>query len=45
MARMAGLSNVYNTVVKLRGMVGAEIHRLTMPDRRLIRMLRDMGAL
>jgi len=34
-------SNIYNTVARLRGMKGTEIHKLTDAERRLIKYLRD----
>jgi len=43
--RMSSLSNVYDTVKKVRSMVGKEIHKMTLRDRRLIKYLRDEGLM
>ena len=43
MRSMTMLSNVYDTVSYLRNLKGAEIHRLTNSQRRLIRWLMDEG--
>ena len=40
-ARMTGLSNVYNVVVKWRNYTGERIHLLTDHDRRMLRWLLD----
>ena len=45
LARMRALSNVYNVVSKLRNMKGAQIHQLTDSDRKLLKMLVDLGLL
>jgi hypothetical protein len=41
MNKMNVHSNIYNTVTRLRGMKGAEIHKLSDTERRLIKYLRD----
>jgi len=43
MAEMTALGNVYDTVRYLRGLKGAEIHRLTHSQRRLLGYLRKEG--
>jgi len=45
LARMRALSNVYNVVSKLRNMKGAQIHQLTDSDRKILKMLVDLGLL
>jgi hypothetical protein len=45
MQRMSVLSNIYNTVIRLRNMKGAQIHQLTTPERRVIKWLLDEGLL
>lgn len=45
MQRMNVLHNVYRTVQRVRGMRGAEIHRLTDGERSIIKWLRDDGML
>ena len=42
---MSVLSNIYNTVIRLRNMKGAQIHQLTTPERRVIKWLLDEGLL
>ena len=43
--RMSSLGNVYDTVKKVRSMIGKEIHRMSKSDRRLIKFLRDEGLM
>lgn len=43
--RMSVLDNIYNAVIRLRGMHGAQIHNLSVPERRIIRSLLDMELL
>ena len=45
LSRMRALSNVYNVVSKLRNMKGTQIHQLTDSDRKLLKMLVDLGLL
>jgi hypothetical protein len=40
---MRALGNVHGLITRIIGMKGAEIHRLTESDRRLVRYLRDEG--
>jgi hypothetical protein len=42
--RMTVSNNVYRTISKVRGMMGAQIHNLTDADRRIIRSLMDAGV-
>lgn len=37
--------NTFNTIQRLRGMVGDQIHGLTDLERRMVRWLQDMGLL
>jgi len=41
MYRMAVLLNVYDAVVRVRGMVGEQIHQLTGQERKIIKLLLD----
>ena len=45
MLRINACLNVYNTVQKLRNSVGADIHKLTTGERRIIKMLMDKDML
>jgi len=45
MTRMQSLSNIYNVVMRLRSLQGADIHKLTTAERRMIKSLREMGVL
>lgn len=44
MDRMRSLGNVHKTITKLRGLQGAEIHRLSVGERRLLHWLMDEGV-
>jgi len=43
--RMTALSNIYNTVQRTKSLKGEMIHRLSEGERKILRMLMDMGIL
>ena len=43
--RMDILSNIYNTVMRISNMYGAEIHNLTTQERLIIRWLRELKVM
>ena len=45
MHQMSVLSNVYDTLTRLRGLKGAQIHGMSSSERRLIKSLRDMDMI
>ena len=45
MHQMSVLSNVYDTLTRLRGLKGAQIHGMSSSERRLIKSLRDMDLI
>lgn len=45
MRRMTALSNVYRALSKLRNASGKQIHNLTESERRILKLLVDMGLL
>jgi hypothetical protein len=40
--QMTAANNIYRTLRRYRGLVGKQIHSLSIPERRLLRTLRDM---
>jgi hypothetical protein len=45
MLLMTVTSNIHHAVSRIRSLKGKDIHRLTEPERRIIRMLMDHGIL
>lgn len=45
MYSITALSNIYNTVQRWRNSSGKSIHSLTDGERRILRMLKDMGVI
>ena len=45
MHRMAMLSNTYDVISRMRNMQGAQIHQLTISERKMIRWLHDLELL
>lgn len=45
MTKLRVCTNIYRTVTRLRSAKGADIHKLTDSERRVIRVLREMGIL
>ena len=45
LTRMSVLDNVYRAVVRLRNMQGAQIHQLTVQERKMLAWLRDEGMI
>ena len=44
MGRMTTMGNVYETVQRVRGLKGAEIHNMAPSDGRLLAWLEEMGV-
>lgn len=45
MKRMAGVLAIQNALVRWRTLTGRNIHQLTEGERKILRMLKDMGLL
>ena len=43
MQRMASLRNIYNAISRYSNALGEDIHRLSTGERRILRMVLDMG--
>lgn len=45
MRRMSGVMNIYKALSRWRTLTGKQVHQLTEGERKILRLLKDMGLL